>query len=76
MGDGTTSTNVLVIADWSFRVAYMYAGVEGSAHDRVLEESGLLERLPPSSLTPGTRSSASPCSIPAIHGDNAAEVVV
>ncbi|KAJ8577787.1 hypothetical protein ON010_g1419 [Phytophthora cinnamomi] len=44
---GTTSTNVLIASDWNLQVSYVYAGVEGSAHDSsVLSFSGFMRQVP------------------------------
>ncbi|GMF24660.1 unnamed protein product [Phytophthora fragariaefolia] len=44
---GTTTTNVLISSDWNLQVAFVYAGVEGSAHDSsVLSYSGFMTSIP------------------------------
>lgn len=43
---GFTSTNVLIGCDWELNMCYVYAGVEGSAHDAtVLVFSQLLQQI-------------------------------
>ncbi|KAF4032099.1 DDE superfamily endonuclease [Phytophthora infestans] len=44
---GVTTTNVLIASDMNLRVAFVNAGVEGSAHDSsVLSFSGFLTKIP------------------------------
>ncbi|KAE8958687.1 hypothetical protein PR002_g30789, partial [Phytophthora rubi] len=44
---GTTTTNVLIASDWNLQVAFVYAGMEGSAHDSsVLSFSGFMASIP------------------------------
>ncbi|ETK70949.1 hypothetical protein F441_10440 [Phytophthora nicotianae CJ01A1] len=43
---GWISTNVLIASDWQLKVAYIYPGAEGAAHDsKVLARSELLQLI-------------------------------
>lgn len=44
---GFTPTNVLIRCDWELNACYVYAGIEGRAHDSpVLVFSRLLQKIP------------------------------